>query len=104
MGQAIKRRLRALWTGGIPLPEAFWWYGIALSLILNGLATIAALAIANIGAPGWLIVTVHLSPLPYNLLALVAVWRSAANWHGAPRWATLARLVIVVWLAAATAL
>ena len=60
---------------------------------------------ARIGPrPCWLIVTVHLSPLPYNLLALVAVWRSAANWRGAPRWATLARLVIVVWLAAATAL
>ena len=34
--------------------------------------------------------------IPYNLLATVGVWRSAAHYDGDPRWAALARIVTVI--------
>lgn len=87
----------------MPLPQAFWWYGIVYGFVINALSTLAALAIASTDGPNWLVVVAYLFPLPYELLILVGVWRSAASWQGAPRWAILARLAIVLWVAAAMA-
>lgn len=102
--ETLRGRFGALWAGEVPLAEAFWWYGIACGFFVNLLATLLALAAATLGAQGWLVLGLYLLPLPYNLLVLVGVWRSAARWQGAPHWATLARLAILFWVGAATAL
>ena len=105
MGEkSATRWLRALWAGAMPLPEAFWWYGIAYGFLVNAGATLAALGLATLDAPGWLLLAVYLSPLPYNLLVLVGVWRSAAAWPAGSWWPELARLAIALWVIAATAL
>lgn len=101
---AAKGRLRALWEGQIPLAEAFWWYGIACGFMVNAAATVGAFAAAAAEAPGWAIVAVHLSPLPYNLAVLIGVWRSAARYAGPLRWASAARVAITIWIAAAIVL
>lgn len=91
--------LRALWAGELSLAEAFWWYGIVISFLINAIATLTALALATFEAPGWLLVLLYLAPTPYDVVALVGVWRSAARWRGRPEWASLARLAIVAWFA-----
>jgi hypothetical protein len=93
--------LGALWAGETPLAEAFWWYGIAVGVLVNAVATLVALGLATFDLPGWLLVCLFLLPTPYNLLVVVGVWRSAAAWQGAPEWAGLARVAILVWAAAA---
>lgn len=96
--------LRALWAGELSLTEAFWWYGILYGFLVNVLTSFAALALVTFEAPAWLVGVAYLLPLPYNLLILVGVWRSAARWQGEEHWANLARLAIVLWVVAATAL
>jgi hypothetical protein len=96
--------LRALWAGELPLAEAFWWYGIAVGFLVNAVASLATLALATFGLPGWLLVVLYLAPTPYNLLVLVGVWRSAAAWRGRPEWANLARAAIVAWIGVAMVL
>lgn len=93
-----------LWTGRMPLPEAFWHFGIVYGFIVNLLASLAALVLFTTDAPNWLAATVYFTPVPYNLLVLVGVWRGAARWTGEGRWADLARLVITLWVIAATLL
>lgn len=63
----------------------------------------AAFGIAAVDGPIWLVVVVNAVPIPYNVLVLVGVWRSAARWQGEAVWALLARLVIAVWFVAAIA-
>ena len=93
---AMSEKLRALWAGEVPLPEAFWQYAVAYGLLVNFVATILALLIAVIGAGPWLYVTVFFLPVPYNFLVMVAVWRSAERYPGPQKWADLARLVTLV--------
>jgi hypothetical protein len=44
-----------------------------------------------------LVVGIFLLPLPYNVLAVVGVWRSADTYNGPRHWATLARVAAVAW-------
>jgi hypothetical protein len=95
-------RLRKLWRGELPLADAFWNYAIIYGSILNLLATIGALAILAIRWPALLALAVHLAPLPYNVVVVVGVWRSAGGDRGSPHWALLARILVIVWAAIAT--
>lgn len=98
-----------LWAGRMPLAEAFWWYAMAYGLLVNLIASLASLAAAAVDAPGAVAVMLFLLPLPYNVLVLVGVWRSAGahgngtGEHGAHR-ALLARAAVAAWFVAATVL
>jgi hypothetical protein len=81
--------LRRLWGGLLPLGTAFWWFAIVWGTALN-LAAVLAVAVAAL-------------PIPYNLLVLVGVWRSAGAYEGPRLLADLARIVSLVWALAASA-
>jgi hypothetical protein len=100
----MKERLLMLWAGQLSLARAFWEYAILYGLLVNMLATIASLAMLTADAPAALALLIFLVPLPYNILVLVAVWRSAGRYQGAPIWADLARAAVVLWVAVAIAL
>jgi hypothetical protein len=86
----------------MPLPVAFWRYGVAWSLFINSPTSLLTMFAVLADAPVWLLVPVHLLPTPYNLLALVGVWRSAARYDGPQKWADLARTAIVIGMAVLT--
>jgi hypothetical protein len=65
-----------LWRGELPLPLAFWRYGMLWGTLINVIATIATLALVANDAPMVVWLAVHFLPLPYNLLVVVAVWRA----------------------------
>ena len=88
----------------MPLPRAFWDWAILGGFFVNLAATAGSMALLVAGLPAVFALAVHLAPLPYNAVMLVAVWRSAAAYAGPPVWATLARLAILVWTAAVTIL
>jgi hypothetical protein len=50
------------------------------------------------GAPAWLAVLVFVAHIPWNLVLLVGVWRSAERPEVSPAAANLARLVILAWV------
>jgi hypothetical protein len=49
-------------------------------------------------APAWLAVLVFAAHIPWNLVLLVGVWRSAERPGVSPAAANLARLVILAWV------
>lgn len=98
----MSRLAADLWHGRVPLARAFWEYAIAYGTVLNLLATIAAFALIAGGDAGIVTLVVFFLPAPYNLLMIVAVWRSATRYEGPQHWSVLARALILVWAAVVT--
>ncbi len=88
--------------GEIPLVRAFWLYAVGYGALINLLATSAAFGVLAAGGAGLLALAVFLLPLPYNVLGVIAVWRSADRYRGDPSLATAARIAIVAWAIFAT--
>ena len=79
---------------------AFWRWAVAGGLAVN-LATFVLLLVLVMqgqALAGFLVS--HAIALPYNILAGVGVWRSAARHGGSRGWADAARAGAVIWLAA----
>ena len=88
-------RLRALWSGDLPLGEAFWTYAVGIGLALNLITTMLFLVLLTWDRPVAALFG-HALAVPYNLVALVGVWRSAARYPGGRIRADLARIVSLV--------
>jgi hypothetical protein len=97
-------KIRRLWDGEVPLETTFWTYTIAIGFAVNGVCTVIALFLATLDAPGLVILAMLLLALPYNIFTTVAVWRSAGNYRGDPKWANLARAAAVLWAVLASVL
>jgi len=93
-----------LWAGEVPLARVFWSFAIIGGTALNALITLLALALLSSGAPAVFAVAAFALPIPYNLLVLVAVWRSASAYQGPRLWADLARIGAIVWAVTASLL
>jgi hypothetical protein len=96
--------VRRLWAGEVPLASAFWSYAIIGGTALNLATTLLAMALVAMDAPAVVAVIVFALPIPYNLLVLVAVWRSASAYQGPRLLADLARVTSVIWAVAASTL
>ncbi|ARQ02010.1 hypothetical protein [Pseudorhodoplanes sinuspersici] len=93
----MQKVISDLWNGRTPLPRAFWEYAICYGTLLNLVTTFASLAALSMGAAGLVALALHFMPLPYNLFAVVAVWRSAGHYRGSASWALLSRIGVIVW-------
>lgn len=81
----------------MPLAVAVWRYAFLYGLALNVAATVAALGLVAGDAPIALAVAVHLSPVPYSVLAICGVWRSAGRHPGDRSMAEFAKIGVVAW-------
>ena len=95
--------MRLLWNGRLPLGKVFWWFAIIWGTALNIAATLLAMAVLAANLSAVLAVIVAALPIPYNLVVLVAVWRSAGGYQGPKIWADLARILSLIWALAASA-
>ena len=93
----LLQSLRALWRGELPLEVAFWHYSIYYGLILNLAASTLSIILLLNDAPFAVIVPVHLAPLPYSVLTVFGVWRSAHRYGGSRRFADFARIGVIAW-------
>ena len=87
------RRLRRLWSGELPLGEAFWTYAVAGGLVVN---LVTSLAFLFLVMADWLLAALVVGygfSVPYNVAALVGVWRAAERHEGDPAQARWARVV-----------
>jgi hypothetical protein len=89
--------MKALWKGQLPLARAFWEYAVFYVALANLCATAASLGALAAGLPGALAIAIFLLPVPYVVVAVVGVWRSADAYSGPQHWATLARIAAVAW-------
>jgi hypothetical protein len=84
-----------LWKGDMPLPQAFWIWAVAGGIAVNLLTSILFLALIAADRIVPAFVVGYALSVPYNIVATVGVWRSAARFEGERRWADLARIVTV---------
>ena len=89
-------RLRALWSGDLPLGEAFWTYAVGGGLAVNLITSLLFLALISADRPVAALFVGYALSVPYNVVALVGVWRSAARYQGERIHADLARIVTLV--------
>ncbi len=89
-------KLRSLWRGELPLGEAFWTWAIGVGLLVNLLSSLLFLALISADRPWAALFVGYALSVPYNALATVGVWRSAARYEGDVSHASLARLVTAI--------
>ncbi len=90
------RKLRSLWLGDLPLGEAFWTWAIGIGLVVNLTTSVLFLALIIDDRPWAALFVGYALSVPYNILAGVGVWRSAAHYGGPAGHAELARIATVV--------
>jgi hypothetical protein len=89
-------KLRALWSGELPLGEAFWTFAIGIGLLVNLITSVLLLTLISLDRPWAALLVGYAVPIPYNIVALVGVWRSAARYQGQAGYADLARIVTLL--------
>ena len=88
--------VRSLWFGILPLGEAFWTWAIGIGLLVNLVTSGLFLTLITADRPFAALFVGYAVSVPYNILAFVGVWRSAARYQGEPMRADLARIVVIV--------
>lgn len=88
-------KVAALWRGDLALGDAFWNWAVVGGLIVNVLTSILLLVLVTLDHVVLALVVGKGLSLPYNLLAVVGVWRAAATYRGPPYRADLARGTVV---------
>ncbi len=89
-------KLRAFCRGELPLNEAFWTWTVTIGLIVNIPSTILFLALVTRDQPWAALLFGYALSVPYNLVAVVGVWRSAGRYRGASIHADLARIASLI--------
>jgi hypothetical protein len=91
------QRLKLLWLGYLPLEVAFWQYAIFYGLLFNVVATVIALFLVVLDVPIAIPIIVHLLPVPYSIMTLTGVWRSADRYGSPGNFAFFARIAALAW-------
>lgn len=88
---------RSRWRGEIAAGTILWRDMLAVGTVLNLLVSFVALIALTQGAPGWLGLLLHLSPLPYNAFLLLSLRRAPhrRGWHTALGFTWLALTFVV---------
>lgn len=69
--------LRRLWRGEIPLEDAFWTYAVFGGIAVNVATSLCFLILVTMDLTVWALLLGYGLSLPYNLIAVVGVWRAA---------------------------
>jgi hypothetical protein len=93
--RALIGYFRRLWSGELPLSRVLWTDMLIIGTLVNIVALIASLVLFAAAAPLILSVAVFLLHIPYNILLLQGVWRSADREE--PAWSWTARVIALVW-------
>jgi hypothetical protein len=99
---ALAGFFRTRWSGEVPLGRALWWDMACIGTFVNLAAGLAGMLLLTTDLPAALGALVYFSPLPYNLLLVVSVWRGAATVPGPE--AVAAQFLSAAWFVLATLL
>ena len=71
--------LRRLWSGALPLEQAFWSYAVLGGIAVNAVTSLVSLILFAADQIFVALLVGYGLSLPYNLGVVVGVWRSAAR-------------------------
>lgn len=86
----------------MPLDTAFWNWAIFGGLLVNISSSVLFLILITLDEPLWAFIAGYSFSVPYNIIATIGVWRSADRYDGDPRWAHIARIVTLAFMALLT--
>ena len=89
-------KMRSLWLGKLPLGEAFWTWAIGVGLLVNLASSVLFVALLSADRPWAALFVGYVLSVPYNVLAVVGVWRSAARYRGPAGRAETARIATAI--------
>lgn len=87
--------LGRLWRGEIPVHEAFWTWAVVIAFLVNVTTTIACYLLAMADRPVLALAVGYLPSVPYNIIAGVGAWRSAAQPGADPLFGRFVRVMII---------
>lgn len=90
--------LKSLWRGDLLLRDAFWTWVVLGGLLVNISTTISFLTLISLDHPWPALIVGYACSIPYNIIALVGVWRSAVRHDGLALHADLARWTSLIFL------
>ena len=90
------KNLNRLWHGELALQNAFWNWTIFGGLTINVVSSGLFLFLIMADRPILALIVGYAFSVPYNVIVLVGVWRSAERFAGERRWADFARMVTVI--------
>ena len=88
-GAALTRFAR----GETPLVDAFWNWAFFGGVAVNLSSSVLFLWLITVEQPTLALIAGYAYSVPYNLLVVIGVWRSASRFDGDPRWAEAARWI-----------
>lgn len=91
---------RRLWTGDVPLDAAFWNWAVVGGIAVNLVTTLVFLVLVSVDRPLAALAVGYGLAVPYNVVATVGVWRSAARAEGDRTRANVYRIVTLIGMAA----
>lgn len=89
-----------LWRGDLSLAVAFWTWAVIGGLLVNVTTSILFLALLTIDQTWPALVVGYGFSVPYNIVVIVGVWRSAARQDPPHPHADLARTATVILMTA----
>ena len=98
------RAIIEFWRGNLPLGRALWLWGILGGGIVCLFSTLFALALLAAEAPAGFAIVDFAAHIPWNLVMLVGVWRSAERGGVSREIAYGAHLLILAWVIALSVL
>lgn len=90
------KHLLRLWRGDLPLEHAFWNWAVVGGLLINVASSALFLMLIVVDRPVAALLVGYIVSVPYNIVAVVGVWRSAGRFSGDRQMADLARIVTAV--------
>lgn len=88
--------VKRLWHGELALADAFWNWAVFGGLIVNLMSSAGFLFLIMADRPVAAAIAGYAFSVPYNIVVVIGVWRSAGRYDGDRRWADWARIVTVV--------
>ncbi|SDY70231.1 hypothetical protein [Citreimonas salinaria] len=96
------KKLRSLLAGDLALDEAFWTWAVTGGLMVNISTSILFLVLILQDLPLAALIVGYGCSVPYNVVATIGVWRSAAVYGGPTLYADLARYATLALMAILT--
>jgi hypothetical protein len=95
---SVRAYFATLWSGTEPLHRVIISDMLIGGTLINIVAMAASFGLFALEAPRWLGMVVFLSPIPYSLFLVLAVWRTAGT--AGSSWMWPARALAVLWFGA----
>ena len=78
------------WDGELSLPMSYWGVGLGIGILYGGIAGIFTVIAGLSDDALWGFI------IPFQIYAVVGIWRSSNNYKGPKFWSVLTKIAVVI--------